>query len=132
MMPYSWMWSPQVHLPFSGNVTQDILPDTRWFFGAIRPGAGIGSIEKDVFEVASYGKQLGLILDVLMPLIGEADSEKSERSKVELKALYHKIEQLKADKKDDIERAAVALLSKLEQADPEMVNRVVSRFDRSK
>lgn len=132
MIPYSWMWSPQVHFPFSGNFSQDISPDTSWFFGSIKPTAGIGSIEKEVFEVASYGKQLGLILDVLMPLIGEAESEKSEKSKETLKALYHDIEKLKAEKKDDLERAAVALLSKLEKADQDMLNRVVDRFNRSK
>ena len=60
MIPYNWMWSPEVHLPFSGNVNQDISPDTNWFFGSIKPNAGVGSIEKEVFEVASYGKQLRL------------------------------------------------------------------------
>jgi hypothetical protein len=126
------MWSPQIHFPFSGGVTQDISPDTSWFFGSIKPSAGIGSIEKEVFEVASYGKQLGLILDVLMPLIGGVDSEESKRSRDELKALYSRIEQLKAEKKEDMERAAVALLTKIEQADPEMLSRVVGRFERAK
>jgi hypothetical protein len=130
MIPWYWIWSPNLHFPWSGSVVQDNAPDLSWFFGAIRPEAGVGSIEKDVFETASYGKQLGLILDVLLPLVDKdfPPKEKTARALEDLKAVYHQIEQVKTAKKADMEHAAVALLRKIEEADPDMLHRVVSRF----
>lgn len=129
MIPYSWMWSPDFHFPFSGSVTQDILPDMSWFFGSIKPDAGIGQIEKEVFDVASYGKQLGLILDVLVPLLDSSKaSSKSQEAKAELIDLYDRIERLKKERKNDLEAAAVKLLTKLKATDEEMLRKVVERF----
>jgi hypothetical protein len=65
MFPWLWFFAPQVHYPWSGSVAQQIAPDTDWFFGSIRPGAGDARIEQQAFAVASYGKQLGLITEVL-------------------------------------------------------------------
>ncbi|MDF0665774.1 MAG: hypothetical protein P0119_06825 [Nitrospira sp.] len=130
MLPRYWMWSPQVHYPLSGSVLQDISPDLGWFFGAIKPEAGVGSIEKEVFEKASYGRQLGLILDVLLPLVGEGslDSEKAKKALVELKNVYEAIEKVKLDRKAEMEQAAVSLLRKIEKADKEMLSRVIRQF----
>src|SRR4051794_14204007 len=118
MLPWYWMWSPQVHFPLSGSVVQDNSPDLGWFFAGIKPEAGVGSIEKEIFEKASYGKQLGLIMDVLLPLLGEGslDPEKARKSLADLKELYEEIEQVKVEKKADMEDAAVSLLRKIEKA----------------
>ena len=72
MFPWLWYWAPQVHFPWSGRVAQQIAPDTHWFFGGIRPGAGDARIEEQAFGVASYGKQLGLITEVLLALAQES------------------------------------------------------------
>jgi hypothetical protein len=64
--PWLWFWAPQLHFPFSGNVAQRIEPDTRWFFQGIDPSAGDPHIEEKAFAVASYGRQLGLITEVLI------------------------------------------------------------------
>jgi hypothetical protein len=66
MFPWLMIWAPQLHFPFSGSVAQQIDPN--WFFGAINPAAGDARIEKQAFEVASYGRQLGLITEVLIEL----------------------------------------------------------------
>ena len=66
MFPWLWFWAPQFHFPWSGSVAQQIDPDLGWFFGAIRPGAGDATVEREAFEVASYGKQLGLISEALV------------------------------------------------------------------
>lgn len=66
MFPWLWFWFPQVNFPFSGAVSQDIHPNSNWFSDLIEPGAGDPEIERQAFEVASYGKQLGLITDVLL------------------------------------------------------------------
>ncbi|WP_200946849.1 MULTISPECIES: hypothetical protein [unclassified Roseateles] len=68
MYPWFWLWAPQLHLPFSGDVAQDIEPRLDWFFNGIRPEAGAARIEARVFDVASYGRQLGAITDALIDL----------------------------------------------------------------
>lgn len=66
MYPWLWLWSPQIHFPWSGSVAQDIHPDTNWFTAHIQGGAGDADVERGAFAVASYGKQLGLITEVLL------------------------------------------------------------------
>lgn len=68
MFPWLWFWSPQVHLPLSGDVAQRIAPVNHLFFQGISPDAGDARIEEDAFHVATYGHQLGLITDVLLDL----------------------------------------------------------------
>jgi hypothetical protein len=129
MLPWNWMWAPQWHFPFSGSLTQDISPDTSWFFGAIRPGAGIGSIEREVFDVVSYGRQLGLILDVLVPLAGKNQfaSAEEEEAFQKLKNAYLDIEEVKDLHKGRMEAAAVALLARIQESDPRMLERVIAK-----
>jgi hypothetical protein len=66
MFPWLMIWAPQLHFPFSGSVAQQIDPN--WFFGAISPSAGDAKIEQEAWQVASYGRQLGLITEVLIAL----------------------------------------------------------------
>ena len=68
MNPWLIFWAPQLHLPFGGSVAQRIDPDTNWFFGSIAPTAGDANIEQKAFEVASYGRQLGLITEILIDI----------------------------------------------------------------
>jgi len=72
MFPWLWFWAPQIHFPWSGSVAQQIEPNLGWFFGAIRPGAGDGAVEREAFEIASYGKQLGLLSEALLGLSGRS------------------------------------------------------------
>lgn len=134
MFPWYWMWLPQIHFPLSGSVMQDNGPDISTFFGAIRPEAGIGSIEKEVFEVASYGRQLGLILDVLLPLAGATapDLEKAGKSLEDLQKVYKRIEEVKLEKRADMEKAAISLLSRIEKIDPQMLSRIMTRFPQAR
>ncbi|HJU99584.1 MAG TPA: hypothetical protein VJ752_03445 [Burkholderiaceae bacterium] len=66
MYPMQWFWAPQLHFPWSGGVAQQIELDR--FFNAIPPEAGDGKIERKAFDVASYGRQLGWISEVLLDL----------------------------------------------------------------
>lgn len=68
MFPVFWCWAPQFKFPWSGSVMQDIDPDVSWFFNSIKPTAGHARIEQRAFEIASYGKQIGLITEVLIEL----------------------------------------------------------------
>lgn len=66
MFPWLWLWAPQLHLPWSGSVEQDIHPNTNWFSQNIKGQSGDADIERVAFAIASYGKQLGLITEVLI------------------------------------------------------------------
>jgi len=58
-----WLnFNPQVHWPFSGSVTQDIHP-------SLLARAGNDQVELRVLrEVASYGKQIGVLSELLLGL----------------------------------------------------------------
>lgn len=72
MPPWFWFfWAPQIHFPLSGAVSQQIEPDTRWFFDHIPESAGDPLIEARIAEVASYGRQLGLLTEALMGVVDE-------------------------------------------------------------
>ena len=97
MYPWIWIWAPQVRLPWSGDVVQDIDPSTTWFFKGIQPGAGNARIEEKAFAVASYGKQLGLLTEVLIEL-AEKSSDRGAACAgplKELKRIQAEIEKLK-------------------------------------
>jgi hypothetical protein len=98
MVPWLWFWAPQVHFPWSGSVAQHIAPDTDWFFGAIPPDAGDARIEQQAFGVASYGRQLGLITEVLLELAQQAPktSARARASIERLKQIQAAIEDIKA------------------------------------
>lgn len=109
MFPWLWFWAPQVHFPWSGSVAQHIAPDTDWFFGAIRPGAGDGRIEQQAFGVASYGKQLGLITEVLLDLAQQAPkaSARAQASIERLRQIQAAIEDIKAAECERVAEAVV-------------------------
>lgn len=73
MFPWLAVWAPHLYFPWSGSVAQQIEPNTNWFFDSIGAHAGDGRIEKKAFETASYGRQLGLITDVLLELAARED-----------------------------------------------------------
>jgi hypothetical protein len=92
MFPWLWLFAPQVHLPWSGSVAQQIAPDTHWFFSGISPGAGDARIEEKAFAVASYGKQLGLITEVLLEL-----ARASPKTSATTKESISKLEEIRAE-----------------------------------
>ncbi|WP_173766509.1 hypothetical protein [Nitrogeniibacter mangrovi] len=71
MVPWFFLWAPQVFLPLSGSVAQHIEPDTNWFIDTIGPEAGDAAIEREAVGVASYGRQLGLISELLLDLAAQ-------------------------------------------------------------
>jgi hypothetical protein len=128
--PWSWFWAPQLHFPFSGGVAQHIEPNTNWFFDGIRPTSGNGDIERQAFEIASYGKQLGLITEVLLSMAGEQTmtAEEAAKSLSRLKDIYEQIETLKAGQTTALANTAVALLDKLRASDPAQFDLVMGRY----
>jgi hypothetical protein len=121
MFPWLWIYAPQTYWPLSGAVMQDISPEA--FFAGIKPGAGVPEIERDVFEQASYGKQLGWLLDA----VAGSEEEKTE-ALANLRELHAEVQQIKQRHKDERERAAMKLLQKLEAENPQALQRVLQQF----
>ena len=97
MNSWLFLWAPHLYLPFSGSVAQQIEPNTKWFFDSIPSSAGDAQIEKKAFEVASYGRQLGLITEVLMDIAETSPPSTADgrESLKRLKAIHAEIERLK-------------------------------------
>ena len=116
MFPWLWFWAPQVHLPWSGDVAQRVAPTTHWFFQGIRPGAGHPRIEEEAFDVASYGKQLGLITELLLDLSRRSDGTPSKEAAEAQDKLVEIARRIEAIKGQEYVRDADALERQLREA----------------
>jgi hypothetical protein len=75
---------------------QQIDPDLTWFSHWITPGAGNAAIEEKAFTgVASYGKQLGLITDVLLAIVEKTALTAEPKAVDDLRRIRGRIEMLK-------------------------------------
>ncbi|SHH95348.1 hypothetical protein [Marivita hallyeonensis] len=111
------IWAPMFRAPFSGDVTQEITP--RFFSPDIQ---GIPEIEHKVqTEVASYGKQLGKILEALQTL-----SKATDTPLPEIDTLVTEIEAIKDESKASFKDDAVAALDRLRKADKDAWQDVVA------
>ncbi len=114
------MFRLPLRFPFSGDVTQSILPWT-WMFNPTGSQVGLvnidmgrsanPAIEEEILnEVASYGRQLGRIEDALIALI-DAHREKrdfnagEEKAINDLKSMVNEIALVKARHKADTQAA---------------------------
>jgi len=121
MVPWFFFWAPQLTMPFGGSVAQRIEPDTSWFFGAIAPGAGDPALERKAFDVASYGRQLGLITEVLVDLAAQSPpaTARGRKSLRRLQDIQARIEALKERDAADLLEQIDGLLERLKKAHPE-------------
>jgi hypothetical protein len=121
MNPCFFFWAPQLTMPFGGSVAQRIEPDTQWFFNGIPPSAGDPAIERKAFDVATYGRQLGLITEVLVDLAEQTPprSAKGQKSLKRLREIQARIEQVKEQDAMDALEQIDALLARLKKAHPE-------------
>lgn len=102
------VWAPMFRAPFSGDVTQEIVP--RFFSPDI---AGVAEVEHTIHtEVASYGTQLGKILEALQTL-----SDKTEQPLPEIDKLVVEIEAAKTNSVAAIRADAEAALARLRAVD---------------
>lgn len=99
MFPWLFLWAPQLQLPFSGDVAQRIEPRTQWFFDGIDTAAGDPVIERKAFEVATYGRQLGLITELLLDMAAQTPprTKAGRASRQRLLAIQAEIERIKTE-----------------------------------
>ena len=133
MNPWLFFWAPQLHLPFGGSVAQRIEPNTNWFFDSIASGAGHAATERNAFEVASYGRQLGLITEVLMDLAAETapTSERGKQSLARLQDIQSRIEGIKQRDADDLAHELQALVSVLKRSHPDKFPKIRRDIERA-
>ena len=132
MFPWSLSWAPTVHLPFSGAVRQNIAPETDWFFGRIAPGGGDAVVEQRVFEeVASYGKQLGLISEILIELAQDSGLAAETRNSLErLRTIVDQVEDIKVQQRDQQRRRLTDALLALRDTDEEGLQQILDAVQR--
>jgi hypothetical protein len=133
MNPWLVFFAPQLHLPFGGNLAQRIEPNTNWFFDAISPTAGDANIERKAFDVASYGRQLGLITEVLVDITAEAppstaEGKKSLKRLIEIKT---EIDRLKERDASAVVQEVEALIDHLKRKHEDLFPHLKTRIERS-
>jgi hypothetical protein len=128
MFPWLWIYAPVTHWPWSGAVRENVSPDT--FFGGIKPEAGDGEIEQQVFDRASYGRQLGWLTDVVLGAIDpNAAASAAARAALEsLRNLAGEITRIKVENRTDRVDAAIALLDRLAAESPDDLRRVLAHY----
>lgn len=107
MTPFD-VWAPMFRAPFSGDVTQEIVPRI------LSPDiAGSAEIEARIqTDVASYGTQLGKVLEALQTLAAAIKTDLPE-----IETLVGQIEDLKAQSRDTIRADAERALARLKAVD---------------
>jgi ribosomal protein L17 len=104
--------------PWSGDVIQDIDPQTSWFFGAIAPEAGSARLERHIaLDVVSYGKQLSVLMDAMAELIDHGAVSKATGDK--FKARHARIESAKEAAQRNHLAEARECLARLARSDGE-------------
>lgn len=117
MFPHPWFWW-NIRFPFSGDLVQDISPETVWDLPFSGPYKGDRELERKILaDGAGYGEQLKLILNVLSDLLEKQNLRGTEAGK-ELLAMKAKIEAVKTGYYKDSADHARAALSKLKEKDP--------------
>ncbi|MBY5931681.1 hypothetical protein KUV51_01615 [Tateyamaria omphalii] len=107
MTPFD-VWAPMFRAPFSGDVTQEIVP--RVFSPDI---AGVPEIESKIHaEVASYGTQLGKVLEALQIL-----SKATKTPLPEIDALVAEINEVKDNSAETLRADAARALERLKKVD---------------
>ena len=125
---YPWLpwWPALMKLPGAENLSQDIAPVTTWFPTTLELNfAGDRRIESDVVSnVASYGKQLGILTDALLATARDSREPAVER----LREVAQKIERRKQSHQSDLESTAKETLERLRDYDQAAFDRVLGQF----
>ena len=128
---------PAFRLPLSGNVTQSINPWT-WLFNPVGSQIGLVNIElgqssnpaveeEVLSDVASYGKQLGIITDVVLELAGDKPP-KDEHPLAQLREIAAKVRKLKEEHERSLAKQASDAMAKLAKTDEAEARRIARDY----
>jgi hypothetical protein len=131
MNPWFAWWAPNYVFPLGGDVVQKIAPETDWFSTNISADVGDSDIEREIFQnVAPYGKQIGILAEIILTMAEESDSEaiKGLRALEQLKELQKKVEKIKSEKKERFRDNAKKVLDKFAKTDPEGLKELLKSY----
>lgn len=126
------LFSPTINLPGSGSIGGfSYHPYTTWEGPAVYRGDQ--NVEQMVYrEVASPGKQLGKLTEVVLELadaMAKLDSSIAESENArELKCLCERVESIKQTVNVNAEATAKDALEKLKAVDPEKLRQLLKQF----
>jgi hypothetical protein len=117
----------QPWFPFSFNFPSGDVDLANWFSPRIDVSyAGSPAIERDVVEnVASFGDQLGTLIDAVVELAGERSGKELE----DLRALKTKVDDVKARHKRDVKQSAKAAIERLAKLDKPALISMLRRYE---
>lgn len=127
------LWSPTINMPGSGSIGGfNYHPDTTWEAPSLF--SGNRTVEAGVYrEVASPGKQLGKLTDVVLELadaLSKIDtSVKNSECLQKLRELNNDIEAVKGRIEDSAAKQAEAMLDELFANDPDTLKRLLEKYD---
>lgn len=121
-------------LPGSGDVWQKVTNVTDWFSPKLTVNyAGDPRIEEDVTSnVASYGKQLGILTEAVLALAGPTDAIADPALKAaaeRLTKIQTEIEAIKKRRAPETEDAIVQAMTRLKTSDEPSYERVLKRLE---
>jgi hypothetical protein len=125
---YPTLGSFEWKLPGADN-NQVIAPFTPWFSNVTLNAKGNPEIEsRIVTEVASYGRQLGIITEAVLAI---ADGQKSKKDKDRVQRLRDLVEQIDAVKAANVDAIADEIerqTKKLAEMDPDRAAALLATF----
>lgn len=130
------LWSPTINLPGSGSIGGfNYHPYTTWEAPSLFTGNQM--VESGVYrEVASPGKQLGKLTDVVLELADalakiDADVKNSECVR-NLRELNNDIKAVKGRIEESAAKQAEAVLDELLATDPDALKRLLEKYETAK
>ena len=126
----TWLfpWWEAFRAPLSGNVTQDINPLSNLLCPQLEFNfAGNSKLESEIVaNVASFGKQLGILTEAVLELANDSGAKGSAINR--LKELSDEIESVKLKHISEVEKRVKADLNLLVKQDPQMVKQILREY----
>ncbi len=121
-------WWPFPWLNFApAQLTQPILPDFSLQRVEVNYAGNVGIEKAVVADVASYGKQLGIISEAVLALAGDVPAERGNRLD-RLREIVRDIEAVKKAHASDLVDSARDAMTSLAKSDPGAATRVAAEF----
>lgn len=123
MFPWMNPWLNAFNVPWNN---QDISPVTTWFSPELEFNfAGSKAIESQVVaEVASYGKQLGILSEAVIDL---AEGKKGKALE-DLNNLAAEVDRIKNQHRETLSAKTRLMLDELKKEDPEALKNIVKEY----
>jgi heterodisulfide reductase subunit C len=131
MFPIVEWWKGFLEFPLSGDVSQWIAPVTSWFSPNIALNVGNTQIEQEVVrEVATYGKQLGVLSDLVLKMAEGNEALKDVRELTQLKEIAERIGKIKTRYQKNLKDKAMETLDELKAKDPEALKNLLKEYSK--